>query len=164
MTLTHANLTELLDYEPKTGLFIWKFTRTNRIKIGSVAGSITEFGYRSIMICRRPYLAHRLAWFYMTGEWPKDQIDHINGDKDDNRYENLREATRSQNMRNRDKTKRNTSGFKGVHFHSRSSRWRVQIGIGGKLKYVGQFRTIEEAHRAYKEAAAAFHGEFARTN
>jgi len=91
-----------------------------------------------------------------------NEIDHINGDKLDNRRENLRSATRSQNKMNSGKPKNNTSGYKGVCWYKRGNKWRAQIGINGKLKHLGYFEDKEEAAKAYKKAAEKYHGEFVR--
>jgi len=132
------------------------------MKVGDIAGSMMSHGYRRICIDNRVYLAHRLAWLYMTGEWPKHQIDHINGNKNDNRHVNLREATNSENMRNTGKRSDNSSGFKGVYWNSEKMRWSAQISYNGRHKSLGTFDTAEEAHVAYRSASEKLHGQFAR--
>lgn len=106
--------------------------------------------------------AHRVAWFLHYGRFPNGELDHIDGDKANNRIENLRVATRSQNTAYRGKTKRNTSGFKGVCWHRRDKRWRASIGSKGRRLDLGSFSTPEEAFEAYKAAAVHHHGEFAK--
>ena len=112
----------------------------------------------------RRYLAHRLAWFYVYGEWPRKGLDHINRDRLDNRIANLREADHAQNVQNRGPMSNNKSGFKGVFFNPRHTQpWQAQITARGQYFNLGRYATAEEAHEAYKEAAARLHGEFART-
>lgn len=118
-------------------------------------------GYLSGRIFRKGYLAHRIIWALHTGEWPTEQIDHINGDPADNRITNLREALGSQNQYNRGKTSKNTSGYKGVYLHKKTGKWLAQIGVAGRVKYLGYFETPLLAHAAYCEAASRLHGAFA---
>jgi len=131
------------------------------MKVGDVAGHKLSEGYLQISANSKIYFAHRLAWLYITGEWPKDSIDHINEIKHDNRFFNLREATRSQNMMNRGALKNNTSGLKGVSLKKSSGKWRARVGIRGKSKHLGYFNNPEDAYKAYCEAAKKLHGEFA---
>jgi hypothetical protein len=121
-------------------------------------------GYWGIGIEGRSYAAHRLAWLYVTGEWPKDQIDHINCTRADNRFSNLREATNAENSKNSKISKNNTSGFKGVSWDQRNKKFIASIGVGGKLLYLGRFRDPRAASQAYREAAEKHHGEFARVD
>lgn len=158
--VTVDRLRQVLNYNPETGVFIWKIPTGKRTKVGSVAGSIRKDGYRPIKVDGHRYLAHRLAWLYQTGEWPTDVIDHINGDPSDNRIANLREASRFQNQQNQGVRKNNTSGFKGVSLSR--GRWCAEIRVHGKKKSLGSFDTPEEAHAAYCTAAEQFHGKFAR--
>jgi hypothetical protein len=161
--LAHAVLVEMLGYNAVTGQFIWKKPTSNRVKIGDVAGQINHQGHRLISVNGTRYAAHRLAWFYVKGVWPSEEIDHINLVKDDNRLSNLREATRNGNCRNVGKKKHNRSGFKGVHRHSLSpNRFVAQITVDGRPKYLGLFGTPEEAHAAYVKASDFYHGEFGR--
>lgn len=127
---------------------------------GMVAGSIhKKQGYRFIGIERRHYKAARLAWLWMTGEWPSHDVDHRNRDRADDRWENLRHATRSQNGCNRGLS-RNTSGFKGVSWDKSRGRWFVSICVGGKQKNLGRFDCVEDAIAARNAAAERLHGEF----
>ena len=116
--ITHIRLTELLDYDSVTGIWKWKVSTTKSIKIGDTAGCKSQGtkGYVWIRADKKLYRAHRLAWFYMTKEWPSHQIDHINGIRDDNRWSNLRQATHSENQHNRTVNKNNTSGYNGVYW------------------------------------------------
>lgn len=160
--LTAKRLREVVSYDPETGHFTWLVSRP-RARIGGRAGGLGPGcgGYWCITIDRRRYVAHRLAWLYMTGAWPRtEMIDHINRDRSDNRFANLREATRGQNQVNSGKPSNNSSGFKGVR--RRYGRWFAQIKKSGKHYHLGYFSTPEEAHRAYCTAAIKLHGEFAR--
>ena len=159
--MTQDELKEILDYDPETGIFRWKVSKNQHAKIGEVAGTLHPSGYRYVKINEKPYPEHRLAWLYVYGKWPEDMIDHINGFKDDNRIENLREATRSENFCNRTKYNNNTSGIKGVCWHKISKKWQARIRINNKNKHLGLFDSPEEAYEAYCKAAKELHGEFA---
>ena len=153
--LTAGRLRELLDYCPDTGVFTWKI-RISNVKVGDVAGCLEKDGYLRIQIDSRLHFTHRLAWFYVTGEWPPDQIDHINGIRDDNRIANLRAATRSENGQNRRKPQaNNTTGYLGVTRHR--GKFLAKIRLDGKRKHLGLFTTPEEAHVAYLEAKRRLH-------
>lgn len=161
--LGHASLLGIIDYDPETGRFTWKRTRRGRFaKAGETAGNIRKDGYRGIVISGRRYLAHRLAWFYMTGDWPALEVDHIDTDRDNNRWSNLREATRSQNNANERLRGCNTSGVKGVSYYHPTKRWRVQIQKDRKKRSLGYFKTLEEAHAVYLAEAKRLFGEYAR--
>jgi hypothetical protein len=163
MTLTPEQLRSMLSYDPETGEFIWMVKPNGRVNAGVIAGSIlNNRGYRLIGIHGRRLLAHRLAWLYTFGRWPSSEIDHINGNRRDNRISNLREASKSENQSNRGPNKNNTSGFKGVKFHKKTSKWQAQITKDRKRYNLGLFHTPEAAHVAYESAAKKFYGEFAR--
>ena len=147
----------MLDYDPETGVFRWKQTRGPARK-GDIAGSKNVYGY--IDLTRRKWLAHRLAWLYMYGECPPEQIDHINGVRDDNRIANLRLATNAQNSRNRLRRK-SKSGIKGVSWIPKCRKWKAGICFNGRPIHIGHFATAEEAEQAYRDAAYKLHGEFA---
>lgn len=159
--VTAERLRELLEYDPATGVFKWRPALKMR-RNGLVAGSSSGRGYWYISIDKRMYLAHRLAWLYVHGCWPIDQIDHINRVKIDNRIVNLREATGSQNKQNVGAKKSNRSGLKGIWWDGRIKRWRPRIRVGGRALWLGSFRTPEEAHAVYCEAARKHFGEYAR--
>lgn len=161
--IDHSRLLEVLDYDPSTGIFRWKVSVSNFVRVGSQAGVVRDDGYRAISFGERLYLAHRLAWFYFHGRWPADMLDHVNRNRDDNRIVNLREATRGQNMQNRITSIDNVSGFKCVQ-KSKYNRWTARITINGKRRRLGWFDTPEEAHAAYVMAAQQSFGEFARAN
>lgn len=155
----------VLAYDRQTGLVTWAQDcggkDAKRIKAGTVAGCLSVWGYIVIRLNKVLYPAHRLAWFIETGNWVPDMIDHVNGIKDDNRLENLRLATASQNGINRRATLPNTTGFRGVIRHR--DKWVAQIKIDGRRLGLGTFDTPEAAHAAYVDAARLHHGEFART-
>lgn len=156
---TYERARQVVDYNPDTGLFTRKIA-TRGSAAGKSMGCINREGYVIFMIDYRLYLAHRVAWVWMTGNWPTKHIDHINCKRSDNRWENLREATQSQNMINSKKTSRNTSGYKGVFFDN--GRWRSVIQFEYRTVYLGSFKTPQEAHAAYCKAARECCGEFAR--
>lgn len=152
-----AELRELLDYSPETGLFFWRRSNSSVSTVGSIAGrSVNSDGYKQIVINKRFYKAHRLAWFYARGDWP-DQIDHINGDRTDNRLENLRNVSSQQNAQNQRKPhSNNKSGFLGVSKRS-DGRFQAEIRVSGKKHYLGAFLTPEKASAAYVAAKRQMH-------
>ncbi len=159
--LTLERLRECLSYDPDTGIFTWRI-KNRRPAIRSVAGTISVYGYRIIEIDGAKHRASRLAWFYMTGEWPTKQVDHRNMVRDDDRFANLREATQTQNLRNTRMRRDNTAGYKGVHLNKRNNRWRAFINVEGRQRYLGSFDTAAQAHAAYCNAAMEIDPEFAR--
>lgn len=158
--ISQARLKELLRYEPETGNFIWLVDRGS-VKAGSVAGRDYN-GYLRIKVDQKNHPAHVLAWFYMTGEWPKNLVDHKNLIRSDNVWDNLREATHSQNQANTRLLCRNKTGIKGVSFHKATGKIRAEITIDGRTKHLGLFDTIEEATAVRISAANKHFGEFAR--
>ena len=163
--LTPAEVRRLLDYDPVTGVLTWRhredvLPRVNKRFVGKPAGCPDgQYGYISVRLRDRLYQAHRLIWFYVTGQWPTAVIDHIDGNPANNAWDNLREATRAENNRNR---MRRRHGLKGVTIEHRTGRWMAQIMLGKKNHYLGTFDTEEAAHAAYIEASKRLHGEFAR--
>lgn len=160
MTLTAAELREILCYDPETGVFTRRIQTSKRIKPGDVCKTVAANGYVIISVKARRYTAHRLAWLYVHGEWPIGMLDHVNGVRTDNRIANLRLATQHQQNGNLRIRSDNKSGFKGVCWDKRQQRWRVTL-CG---KHIGQANTKEEAARLYDEAARRVFGEFARPN
>ncbi len=150
--LTAEKLRSILNYESETGIFTWKVSNSNRVKVGAVAGSPNGHGYLCIKVLNRLYRAHRLAWLYVNGSWPKLDIDHINRNRSDNRIANLREVTHKQNMQNASKRSDNTSGHPGVCWHKQKSKWQARIRHNYKRIYLGYYNTIEEANAARKAA------------
>ena len=154
--LSLERLHELLHYNPRTGLFVRKVRAGNSAPVGTIAGGFNRKGYRIIRVDGRRYLASRLAWFYVHGRWPKDEIDHRNGVRDDNRLANLREASHSENQQNRRKAhKSNATGFLGVS--PNEGKFRAQIKINGNRLHLGNFATPQEAHAAYVKAKRKLH-------
>lgn len=161
--LTVARLREVLDYDPDTGVFRWRVSLNARGPVGAVAGSLRgDRPYRVIRIDGGRHYAHRLAWLYVTGAWPKTELDHVNCDCSDNRFGNLRLATRAQNNANMRKRPGGTSGFKGVSWNTREEVWIAQISISNQTRYLGRYKTEQDAHAAYVKAATERSGEFAR--
>ena len=156
--ITAERLREVLDYDPATGVFTWK-ARTSpfsRVNVGDVAGGLKTKGYIRIKLDGRELLAHRLAWLYVNGEWPADQIDHISGIRTDNRIVNLRLATNAENQHNQRKPQAdNTTGFLGVS--PEYGKFKARIVVDGKNKHLGMFHTPEEAHAAYVDAKRKLH-------
>lgn len=153
------SIQDYLSYDPDTGIFMWVKPRKG-IKANKVAGRKDRNGYITICFNYKHYLAHRLAWYFMLRTWPTRNVDHINGDKQDNRAENLRLSSVSENGANTSKQRRNTSGFKGVSYHKRDKRWRATLAGS----HLGYFSTKELAAEAYNNAATKLYGEFARLN
>jgi hypothetical protein len=145
-----------LTYDPVTGFFHWSISR-HKCRYGARAGSLMRSGYWEIEIHSRRYLAHRLAWFFEYGEMPSAEIDHINGDRSDNRLCNLRLATRKQNAANVRRHIDTSSGLKGAYYDKRRNRWFSSIAG----KFLGSFQNAQDAHAAYCAAARDHFGEFA---
>lgn len=159
--ITYERLTELLDYNPDTGIFTWKVKRSNKVPAGSVAGCLnTSTGYVYVMIDHVGYLAHRLAFLFMTKEFPPEVVDHINSNRSDNRFCNLRAATFSENQHNRLIGSDNTSGFKGVNWDSHSKKWRARIRYKRRLYEAGSFSDRSEAAKAAAALRIKLHKEF----
>jgi hypothetical protein len=179
--LTAEAVRQLLDYDPATGLFRWKArtpemfagrkyskdrecSRWNARYAGYIAGSVENDGYLAIKIDGKKHKAHRLAWLFMTGAWPIDEIDHIDRIRTNNAFGNLRESTRNGNAWNKGRQINNTSGFKGVSYYKRYNKYMASIRVNRKQINLGYFTTPEAAHAAYCRAAREHHGEFARFN
>ncbi|HFK7186555.1 TPA: HNH endonuclease signature motif containing protein [Serratia odorifera] len=152
------DLKNLLNYDELTGEFRWN--NHKRMPKGKPAGTSAGSEYDRIMIKGKIFLSHRVAWFYMTGTDPDRLIDHINGNKRDNRFCNLRLADYSQNMMNSKISSINSSGCKGVSWKKSEGKWRAEGKINGKRKHLGYFENITDAIAAYKEFAITHHGEF----
>ena len=149
--ISQSELKQMLHYCPETGVFT-RLLRKQGAAQGSVAGCITVDGYIHIRINEKNYKAHRLAFLYMTGSWPDDQIDHINGRKDDNRFINLRSVSGSINSKNQKKPKNNSSGSVGVYWMKKTSNWMARICINNKLLFLGNFDNFFDAVCARRAA------------
>lgn len=158
--LTQKKLKQRLLYNPLTGIFVWKSAAAKNIVVGSIAGYTDPDGYVYIGIDSELYSAHRLAWLYMTGTLPMNLIDHKNRSPSDNRFVNLREATRRENACNSKRRSDNTSGHKGVSWSKLHGKWRAQITRNGTNTHIGLFVSIEDAIHAYQTEAKKLHGEF----
>lgn len=158
--LTQERLKELLSYDPKTGVFVRR--RANgTAKAGDIAGTQMNTGYVTISVDGKgQFLAHRLAWFYVTGEWPENHTDHVNGCKSDNRFSNIRKATAQENSSNTGPQVNNTSGVKGVYWSTIRRKWIAQIGHNRKVINLGGFDDLDAAISARREAETHIQGEF----
>ena len=141
--LTHKELQNQLDYDQLTGFFKWKIVKPG-VSIGQVAGSKMN-GYIQIMVNEIPYQAHRLAWFYVYGYWPENDIDHIDRIKYHNWISNLRETSGQCNQRNTGNPKNNKSGVKGVYWIKKTKGWLTQIGVNNKVKSLGYYKSFDDA-------------------
>jgi hypothetical protein len=165
--LTAEYLREMLDYDPETGEFRWRWRddlrKCDNIRCaGKVAGALGNHGYTTITVNQRRYQAHRLVWLYVHGVWPANQIDHLNSDKTDNRIANLREATPQENQYNVGVRKDNSTGVAGVSWHKQVQRYRAYIMADGKPTHLGLFDTLEAAAAARAEAEIHYFKEFRR--
>lgn len=168
--LTQEYVKERLTYFPNTGLFIWKpiqvhnhrHAQWNKRYANTRAGTIRgPNGYRHIQFGEKGfYREARLAFLYMTGDWPNFHIDHANGEPGDNRWNNLRQASVSQNMANKNVRIDSRSKFKGVR--KNCHKWESRIKVNGRETYLGNFSSPEEAHAAYVGASRILYGDFAK--
>jgi len=160
---------ENMGYDPETGLLTWKVRKQGRV-LGKPIGKFDKDGYLVVSYSengrkdgrKKRFCVHRIIWVWVHGKEPEDQLDHINGNKSDNRLCNLREADTKQNMRNVGKQAHNTSGLKGVSWHKLRNKWRADIKVDQKQVFLGLYDCIAAASLAYQVAADTHHGEFAR--
>jgi len=145
--LTQEGLKEVLCYNQDTGAFLWLQSR-GAAKSGHLAGSTCSDGYTLIKISGKSYKAHRLAWLYVHGVWPREQIDHINGNRRDNRMCNLREASKKQNRENTKLHSSNSTGFRGVYWDKEVQKFRAQVKHNGRAECIGYFDSAEMAGAA----------------
>ena len=163
--LTVTYLKQLLNYDPLTGIFTWKVSRNRRIKIGQVAGyTNSPVPHRRIEIDGKSFGEHRLAWLYVYGYFPSGVIDHIDGNPSNNRINNLRDCTHSENLRNTKLSKTNTSEDKGVYWHTRDSVWYASASFMGKLHHLGCFTNKADAITARKRLESDNFGKFSYGN
>ncbi|MBX6221380.1 HNH endonuclease [Pseudomonas aeruginosa] len=159
--ITQERLKEVLRYSPLAGVFEWRI-QGRRIRPGYLAGGVCrQSGYVHICIDRRTYRAHVLAWLYMTGEYRPNEIDHKDGDRSNNAFNNLRIATSEQNGWNRKLAKNNTSGIKGISFRAGKKPWEAKFDAAGKTIWLGRFETKDLAEEALIKKREEIHGEFA---
>lgn len=152
--ITQVELLQIINYNPNTGIFTWIISPRNGINVGDKVGSIDDNGYIIIRIKRKAYKAHRLAFLYMTGKWPEEFVDHIDKNRSNNKWENLREATNQQNQFNSKCHIDNKLNLKGIVYSY--GKYRVTI----RRKHIGLFYDLNEAKEAYENAAKQYYGEF----
>lgn len=174
--ITAEYVRECLDYDPETGLATWKrrpveHFSSNRIcnlwnskHSNKEAGTLKKTNYRQVTINHKRYTVHRLAWLIVYGEWPKNDIDHIDKDRRNNKITNLRDVTNSENQKNRSMNRNNTSGHTGIKLVP-NGNWVVVICVNGKNKTIGTFRDKEDAIQARKDAEIqyGFHPNHGKT-
>lgn len=160
MRLTVDELRQWVSYDPETGIV--KRIGRPRVRHGKMVATAHSHGYVFGTVGRTKCFMHRIAWALMTGKWPDNQIDHINGDRSDNRWCNLREANQKQNSANMKMRSSNKSGYKGVS--PSKGRWAAFIHVDGKTKYLGRYVSPELAHKAYLAHATLAWGEYARAS
>lgn len=158
--LTVDLLNELFTYDKETGNLLWKIKPSGKVKVGDIAGTLKSHGYICVGINCNRYRAHRLIFLMHKGYLP-EIIDHINGNKADNRIENLRAVTVAQNQYNRKTNADNTSGYKGVGWHKSNKKWEARIRLEGKPIHLGYFDNVEEADAVVRAAREELHGDFA---
>ena len=152
--LTQARLHKLLSYDPETGIMRWRVNK-GAVRAGQIAGNLTR-GYLQLMVDGHPTVVHRFIWLYVYGKWPDKNIDHIDGNRSNNRLCNLRDVTQAMNIQNEIKPRSNNkSGFLGVK--ANRGLWKAEISVHGKTKFLGRFKTPEEAHQVYLEAKRRLH-------
>lgn len=163
--LTANEVQTLFSYDPNTGLLTWRVSGKGRKGIGSEAGSPHNKGYKAVCVNYRRYLIHRIIWLIVTGSWPKEEIDHINGIRDDNRWNNLRQVTGHENKKNAKRYKNNTSGVTGVYWNKTISKWGAYIVVNNKMFYLGSFANKADAITKRKEMANEhnFHANHGRS-
>lgn len=154
--LTQDYLKSIFSYDPKTGIFV-RIKNIASAKIGDIAGRLDSTGYVQISVKGKRYMAHRLAWLYMTGSWPSDEIDHINRIRHDNRFINLREVTSAQNNWNYPISRHNTSGATGVSYDKFHKKYKASIRAHNKQYHIGYYDNIDDAKLAYNQKKQQLH-------
>ncbi len=145
MILTAEILRELVHYDPETGVMVWLKKLAAKQYVGDVVGCLNENGYIYTKIARKAYKLHRLIWLYMTGKWPEHEVDHEDRNRSNNRWRNLRAATRKQNQENRTPRHDSTSGVTGVLWSVRDQAWRATICVDGRKKHLGTRKVLDDA-------------------
>lgn len=161
-SLPIARLRELFTLDAATGKLYWKVATSTRVRVGDEVGSRTDNGYLATSADKARLLVHRVVFAMHHGAWPAEEIDHIDGTKDNNAVSNLREASSSQNKQNTVARSTSTTGVKGVSWYPPTNKWQARITVHGKCKSLGYFYNIEDAKQAYATAVIQYHGEFAR--
>ena len=157
MSLTQQRVRELFDYDPETGVMTRRITPSARAKKGEIAGYDDGKGYLQVSIAGKKYRLHRLVWFWVHGVWPKNDVDHRDRNRSNNRIKNLMAATRAENCHNAGLAAHNTSGFKGVSWSKNMNKWEARITLNDCGKVLGYFDTPEQASAAYLAAKPAYH-------
>jgi hypothetical protein len=161
MILTQDELKRQLSYDPETGALTRRIRSSNRIKIGDEAGTASPDGYRRVWVGGKLYLAHRLAWLYVHGAWPTGELDHIDGQKANNRLANLRDVPHQMNVQNLKIARKDSkSGVLGVHWEPSKHRYVAQSSLNGKRTFLGHFKTISEAEKVVVEFKQQNHPGF----
>ncbi len=155
--LTAQRLREVLNYDPETGVFTRKARTSSCVQVGRETGCLDEHGYLRVSVDDRRYWAHRLAWLYVHGVWPDGQVDHRNRVRNDNRFVNLRLASKAENAQNAKVRENNTSGHKGVSWSNRQQRWYAYITHQQRMQNLGLYTDINDAVAARKAAEARLH-------
>ena len=158
--LTYERLKQMFSYSPETGEFTRLVRTSNSTRVGEVAGGKMTHGYLTLCIDYQSHYAHRLAWLYTHGVWPDRNIDHINGNRLDNRIANIRQCNQTENLFNAAIRKNNTSGYRGVYWNKRKQKFEVKCNVNKQTTHLGYFGTIEAAAIAYRSFAESQHGEF----
>jgi hypothetical protein len=159
--ITAEHVRSLLKYDADSGVFTWRVRPCYSMRAGDIAGSPDPINrYVRIKIGGELYLAHRLAWLYVYGEWPQNEIDHKDRNRENNRLSNLRTATPQENRCNKKIYANNLTGAKGVYWHKQHGKYAAAIQANGNRKHLGLFDSIYKASQAYNAAAVALHGNF----
>ena len=153
--LTAERARFLFSYDPQSGLITRRVSRGGPWKAGTPVGSVKKSGYVGVIVDNKWNAYHRLAWLLHYGEWPDSDLDHINGNRGDNRIENLRKCCRAENMQNRRVGKNSSTGVIGVY--KTGNKWRAQIQVQKNWKHLGTFNTKDEAAAAYAAAKRELH-------
>lgn len=151
--ITQSQIKRLFHYDPETGVFTRKVSTAKCVKIGDIAGCDNGRGYLRIKIDGKSYMSHRLAFIYMLGRLPHGETDHINHDKHDNRWGNLRECSRQENLRNSPIGNSNKTGYIGVHYHKKQKKYCAAIRTGSSRVNIGSFDSPSDASEAYRKEA-----------
>lgn len=159
MDLTQEAVRDLLEYDQESGVLTWRKSNGAH-KAGHRAGGLGVRGYRLISVNGKRYPEHRIIFLWMTGVFPPHDVDHVNRDKSDNRWSNLRPATRAENLHNLARRAGNSSGKRGVWWHAKAAKWTAQIRVRGRRIHLGLFDSVDLASEAYEAAACKHFGAF----